>query len=77
VASTTALVRHNLPEPLWTAGIAAYTIVFAIGQIMGPSVVGWVADGSGGLLRGFLVSAGVLALGAGVAARQRGLSPYG
>ena len=73
VASTTALVRHNLPESLWTAGIAAYTIVFAIGQIMGPSVVGWVADGSGGLLRGFLVSAGVLALGAGVAARQRRL----
>ncbi|MFM8898358.1 MAG: YbfB/YjiJ family MFS transporter [Burkholderiales bacterium] len=70
VASTTALVRHNLPEPQWTAGIAAYTIVFAIGQIMGPSLVGWVADGPGGLLRGFLVSAGVLALGAGVAARQ-------
>jgi MFS family permease len=74
VASTTALVRHNLPESLWTAGIAAYTIVFAIGQIMGPSVVGWVADGPGGLLRGFLVSAGVLALGAVVAGRQRGLA---
>jgi hypothetical protein len=37
-------------------------------------VVGWVADGPGGLLRGFLVSAGVLALGAGVAGRQRGLA---
>ncbi len=71
VASTTALVRHNLVESQWTAGIAAYTIVFAIGQIMGPSVVGWVADGPGGLLRGFLVSAAVLAVGAGVAARQR------
>lgn len=70
VASTTALVRHNLPESQWTTGIAAYTIVFAIGQIMGPSLVGWVADGPGGLLRGFLVSAGVLALGAGVATRQ-------
>jgi MFS family permease len=70
VASTTALVRHNLPEQQWTAGIAAYTIVFAVGQIMGPSLVGWVADGPGGLLRGFVVSAAVLALGAGVAGRQ-------
>jgi MFS family permease len=77
VASTTALVRHNLPESQWTAGIAAYTIVFAIGQIMGPSVVGWVADGPGGLLRGFLVSAAVLALGAGVASKQRSLKALG
>jgi MFS family permease len=71
VASTTALVRHNLPESLWTPGIAAYTVVFAAGQIMGPSLVGWVADGPGGLLRGFVVSGAVLALGAGLAWQQK------
>ncbi|MFT3953337.1 MAG: YbfB/YjiJ family MFS transporter [Piscinibacter sp.] len=77
VASTTALVRHNLPATAWPAGIAAFTIVFAAGQIVGPSLVGWVADGSGGLLRGLALSAGVLAIGALVATRQRELPQRG
>jgi hypothetical protein len=71
VTSTTALVRHNLPAAQWPAGIAAFTIVFAAGQIAGPSLVGWVADGAGGLQRGLLFSAAVLALGALLAWRQR------
>lgn len=74
VASTTALVRHNLPASAWPAGIAAFTIVFAAGQIVGPVAVGWVADGPGGLLRGLACSAAMLALGAVLAARQR---PFG
>jgi predicted MFS family arabinose efflux permease len=74
VASTTALVRHNLPPPAWAAGIAAFTIVFAAGQIVGPSLVGWVADGPGGLERGFIVSALLLAVGALSAWRQRALA---
>ena len=71
VASTTALVRHNLPAAAWPGGIAAFTIVFAAGQIVGPSLVGWVADGPGGLAHGFVVSAAVLALGALLATLQR------
>jgi len=71
VASTTALVRHNLPPSQWAAGISAFTIVFALGQIVGPSVVGWIADGPGGLARGLAFSAGALWLGALVALRQR------
>jgi hypothetical protein len=47
--------------------------MFAAGQIVGPTLVGWVADGPGGLLRGLGLSAGALALGASVAARQRAL----
>ncbi len=74
VASTTALVRHNLAPALWPAGIAAFTIVFAAGQIIGPSMVGRIADGPGGLQRGLLVSAVVLALGAVLAALQKPLS---
>ncbi len=73
VASTTALVRHNLPAPAWPAGIAAFTIVFAAGQIIGPVGVGWVADGPGGLARGFACSAAVLGLGALLAWRQKAL----
>ncbi len=63
VASTTALVRHNAPPAAWPAGIAAFTTVFALGQIAGPSVVGWLADSGGGLGRGLAWSAGALALG--------------
>ena len=74
VASTTALVRHNLVAPAWPSGIAAFTIVFAAGQIVGPSLVGWIADGSGGLTRGLALSALVLALGALLATRQRSLA---
>lgn len=73
VASTTALVRHNLPPAAWPGGIAAFTIVFAAGQIVGPSAVGWVADGPGGLARGFVCSAAVLALGSLLAWRQKPL----
>ena len=80
VASTTALVRHNLPPSQWAAGISAFTIVFAAGQIVGPTVVGWIADGLGGgndlagLQRGLIFSALALWLGAAVAARQRALA---
>jgi predicted MFS family arabinose efflux permease len=74
VASTTALVRHNLPQSAWAAGISAFTTVFAAGQIVGPTVVGWIADGSGGLQRGLVFSALALWAGALVAWRQPALS---
>ena len=74
VASTTALVRHNLPPERWAVGISAFTVVFAIGQIVGPMVVGWIGDGPGGLERGLVFSALALWLGAGVAWRQRALT---
>lgn len=80
VASTTALVRHNLPPGRWAAGISAFTVVFAAGQIAGPTVVGWIADSMGasqnfvGLQRGLMFSAAALWLGAVVATRQRALA---
>ncbi|AYR26768.1 YbfB/YjiJ family MFS transporter [Herbaspirillum rubrisubalbicans] len=73
VASTTAMVRHNLPPADWPAGISAFTIIFAVGQIIGPSIVGWIADGSGGLQRGLVFSALMLLAGSMVAWRQRPL----
>lgn len=73
VASTTALVRHNLPQAAWAAGISAFTIVFAVGQIVGPTIVGWIADGPGGLTRGLVFSALALWTGAVLAWRQRPL----
>ena len=73
VASTTALVRHNLSASAWAAGISAFTTAFAAGQIVGPTVVGWIADGPGGLARGLVVSAIALWLGAALAWQQKAL----
>lgn len=73
VASTTAFVRHNLPAAHWGRGISAFTIVFAFGQIVGPTVIGWVSDGVG-LERGLIYSACVLAAGAVLAVIQKTLT---
>ena len=72
-ASTTAMVRHNLPPSAWGTGISAFTVVFAVGQIVGPTMVGWIADGPGGLPRGLMYSAVALWLGALLAWRQRAI----
>ena len=75
VASTTAFVRHNLPQVLWVRGIGLFTVVFAWGQIIGPTMVGLIADGPGGLQSGLLTSAACLWLGAALAWRQKALLP--
>jgi predicted MFS family arabinose efflux permease len=71
VASTTALVRHNLRPQAWSAGISMFTTVFAFGQIVGPTIVGWISDSAGGLERGLIFSALALFVGAILASWQR------
>ncbi|WP_434632816.1 YbfB/YjiJ family MFS transporter [Chromobacterium sp. CV08] len=72
VASTTAFVRHNLATEQWTLGISAFTMTFALGQIIGPLMIGLIADGSG-LERGLMYSSACLIIGAIFAACQRQL----
>jgi predicted MFS family arabinose efflux permease len=71
VASTTAWVRHNLPPALWAQGITGFTVVFAVGQVVGPSAVGLIADKATGLTTGLLASSCVLWLGSALALLQR------
>jgi predicted MFS family arabinose efflux permease len=71
VGSTTALVRHQWPQDQWARGIALFTIIFAAGQIVGPTLVGWISDGAGGLQRGLLVSALILWCGSVLAVFQK------
>ncbi len=75
VASTTVFVRLNYPPAEWPAGIAAMTIAFGIGQMLGPIAVGAVTDALGSLSYALNVSAAMLAVGAIAAAFQRRLSP--
>jgi predicted MFS family arabinose efflux permease len=70
VASTTAMVKHNLVPSQWAAGISVFTVIFAVGQIIGPTMVGWIADGPGGLQRGLIFSAAALLMGAVLAWQQ-------
>ncbi len=76
VASTTAFVKHNLPASEWVAGITAFTSIFAIGQVLGPTVVGWISDGQGGLEFGLLLSSIALLIGGAIAILQKSLLPH-
>ena len=73
VASTTAFVRFNYPPAEWPKAIAAMTIVFGIGQTLGPFLVGAITDAMGSLSYALSVSAATLVLGAILAAFQRPL----
>jgi hypothetical protein len=70
VASTTAFVRFNYPPVTWPAGIAAMTISFGIGQMLGPIAVGAITDAMGSLSYALNVSAAMLAAGAMLSAFQ-------
>jgi MFS family permease len=74
VASTTAFVKHNMPPSDWVGGITAFTSIFAAGQIIGPTIAGWISDGQGGLARGLLFSGIALLLGGLIATRQKPLA---
>jgi MFS family permease len=73
VASTTAFVKHNMPPSDWVGGITAFTSIFAAGQIIGPTIAGWISDGQGGLAAGLLFSGLALLLGGLIATRQQAL----
>src|SRR5713226_6424987 len=75
VSSTTSFVRFNYPPAAWPTGIAAMTIAFGIGQMLGPIAVGAVTDAFGSLSYALNVSAAMLGLGAIAAAFQGKLSP--
>jgi predicted MFS family arabinose efflux permease len=75
VGSTTAFVRFNYPPPAWPGAIAAMTIAFGVGQILGPIATGAITDAFGSLSYALNVSAAMLAVGAVLAAFQRRLTP--
>lgn len=73
VASTTALVRHNLPPHQWASGIGLFTVIFATGQIIGPSIAGMISDSTLGLKGGLVFSGLALLLGSALALGQKPL----
>ncbi|MGM4991044.1 YbfB/YjiJ family MFS transporter [Tardiphaga sp. 841_E9_N1_2] len=74
VAATTAFVRFNYPRAAWSKAIAAVTIVFGIGQTLGPIAVGAISDATGSLTSALVVSAATLVFGAVLAMFQKPIS---
>lgn len=69
--SVTAMVTKALPKPAWGSGMATFTIVFGVGQVIGPVATGWLADLTGSLRPGLGASVAVLAIGSAIAMLQR------
>jgi predicted MFS family arabinose efflux permease len=64
-AAVTSLVHSAVPRPDWTGALAAFTVVFATGQMAGPYLAGGLADryGTGATL---VWTAALCAAGAGL-----------
>ena len=58
--SVTDLVKRALPKAAWGSAVAVFTVVFAIGQAIGPVLAGWLADLTQSLYAGLAASVGVL-----------------
>jgi MFS family permease len=69
--AVTVLARRMLAPHVWASGIAVLTVAFSIGQAAGPTIVGFVADGSTGITGGLWLSVGLLAAATATALAQR------
>ncbi len=43
-AAVSGVIRQSMPSNQWAQGMILYTVLFAIGQAIGPVLAGWVAD---------------------------------
>ncbi|WP_349360676.1 YbfB/YjiJ family MFS transporter [Stappia sp.] len=69
--AVTSFARKNLPEASWGRAVALYTTIFALGQIVGPALAGWIADATGSIGQGMAAAGLVLLAGAALSALQR------
>jgi len=74
-ASSGAFVRRCVSAPAIDTTLATYSVVFSIGQCLGPIVSGAIADASGALHAALITSLLLLTAAAAVACLQRELVP--
>jgi len=70
VAAVTAFTRKAARPHAWTAVIAVFTVVFGVGQCIGPVLSGALSDGPNGVRSALWLSVGLLAAGSIVAVFQ-------
>jgi predicted MFS family arabinose efflux permease len=73
-AAVTDLVKTSLPKTSWGSAVSVFTVVFAIGQAIGPVLTGWLADVTQSLQAGLAGSVAILAVASATAMRQRTVS---
>jgi MFS family permease len=67
VTAITVQVRRTLPSERWTMIMGNATALFALGQLLGPTLTGIIADTTGGLVLGLRGSAALLGVAAAIA----------
>jgi predicted MFS family arabinose efflux permease len=70
-AAVTDLVRTSLPRTAWGSAVAVFTVLFAVGQSIGPIVTGWLADATQSLYVGLAGSDVILMAASAAAMCQR------
>jgi len=71
--AVTDLVKTSLPKASWGSAVSVFTVVFAIGQAIGPVLTGWLADATQSLQAGLAGSVAILVVASATAMRQRTL----
>jgi len=71
VAATTDFVRRNVVKSSHTVAIGVFTVVFGVGQTLGPLAIGVITDMTGSLRHGLLLGAILIIAGAGLSLAQR------
>lgn len=71
--SITSFMRQNNPPDSWGRLMSIYTVIFAVGQCLGPVTAGWIGDWLGNIGYGLLAAGGILLVGAIAALFQRAL----
>ncbi len=73
--TVTNLVKTSLPKTAWGSAVAVFTVLFAIGQSIGPILTGWLADTTHSLNAGLAASVAVLLMASAAAMCQRERAP--
>ncbi len=74
-SAVTSFGKKNLDQSLWGKSVALFTTVFAVGQIVGPVLAGYIADQTESIRIG-LFGAGLVLVAAGfIAIFQKPLAP--
>jgi MFS family permease len=60
-----AAVGDSMGGKLAPAGLGFITVIFGVGQSLGPAIAGWMKDSTGTFTWGFILSAAVSLIGAG------------
>jgi len=69
--SITDLIKGALPKAAWAPALAVFTVVFGIGQAIGPVLTGWIADTTHSLNASLAASVVILFCAGGAALGQR------